>query len=60
MKAYVVTTGTLFGLLVVAHVWRVLEEGAHVAASPMFLVTTILALGVCLWACWLLRGSRRV
>lgn len=54
------TTGALFGLLVVAHVWRVLEEGAHVAASPMFLVTTILAVGVCLWAGWLRRGSRRV
>ncbi len=27
MKAYVVTTGTIFGLLTLAHLWRMVEEG---------------------------------
>ena len=26
MKAYVMTTGAIFGLLVVAHIWRVIAE----------------------------------
>jgi hypothetical protein len=34
MKAYVMTTGILFGLLTMAHVWRVVEEGRHLAADP--------------------------
>jgi hypothetical protein len=33
MKAYVITTGVLFGLLVVAHVMRAFEEGAHVLTN---------------------------
>lgn len=34
MKTYVMTTGVVFGLLVVAHVWRIIEEGSHVAKDP--------------------------
>jgi len=34
MKAYVMITGAVFGLLVLAHVWRVIEEGAHLATEP--------------------------
>ena len=33
MKAYIVTTGTLFGLIVVAHVLRIVAE-PHLAADP--------------------------
>ena len=33
MKAYVMTTGTVFGLLVLVHIWRFIEEGAALAAS---------------------------
>ena len=31
MKTYVATTGVVFGLLTAAHVWRVAEEGRHLA-----------------------------
>ncbi|MGH7724531.1 MAG: hypothetical protein ACREOU_03810 [Candidatus Eiseniibacteriota bacterium] len=59
MKAYVGMTGALFGLLVLAHVWRVLEEGRHLAADPMFVAITIAAAALCAWACILLWRARR-
>lgn len=50
MKAYVIATGVLFGLLTLAHVWRMFEE-PHVASDPWFLLVTIAiaALGVVAW-----------
>jgi len=43
MKAYLVTTGTVFGLIVLAHVWRVFVEGAHLAKEPPFVLVTMAA-----------------
>ena len=31
MKPYVITTGTVFGLIVVAHIWRAVVEGPGIA-----------------------------
>ncbi len=36
MKIYVVTTGAIFGVLTLAHIWRMVEEGSHVATDPFF------------------------
>jgi hypothetical protein len=55
MRAYLVTTGTVFGLIAVAHVWRVLAESRALARDPWFLLTTLLAVGLCGWALRLLR-----
>jgi hypothetical protein len=60
MRAYVMTTGAVFGLLAVAHAWRVFEEGLEVVGNPWFLVTSVAAVAMCLWACRLLRASARV
>lgn len=57
MKAYVVTTGTVFGLLVVAHLWRIVEEGARLARDPWFASVTVAAAALCLWALRLVRAS---
>lgn len=59
MKTYVMTTGTIFGLVVVAHVWRAVEEGAGVTRDPFFLAITALALGLGLWALRVLRTVPR-
>jgi uncharacterized membrane protein len=59
MKAYVMTTGVLFGLLTVAHLWRVLEEGPHLATDPWYVLITLVTAALCLWACRLLRLSAR-
>jgi hypothetical protein len=51
------TTGSVFGLIVAAHVWRVLEEGSHLATEPSFVLLTLAAAGLCLWACRLLKQT---
>jgi hypothetical protein len=55
MKAYVMTTGALFGLLTVVHVWRALEEDSRLATDPWYVLITLAAAALCLWACLLLR-----
>lgn len=56
MKAYVTTTGALFSLLVVAHIWRAVAEGPSVVKSPVFVVSTIVATAMVVWA-WRVRRS---
>lgn len=59
MKAYVITTGAIFGLLTLAHIWRVIAEGTHLATEPAYILFTLGAAILCLWACRLLwRASR--
>jgi hypothetical protein len=55
MKAYLITTGTLFGLLVVAHILRIVMEGPHVMQDPIFVVFTIVGAALAIWAWRLLR-----
>ena len=59
MKAYLITTGTVFGLITLAHIWRVCVENRHLATDPWFIFLTILAAGLCVWAWRLLRRSPR-
>lgn len=42
-------------LLVAAHVARIVLEGWQVASSPVFLVTTLGAAAMCVWAACLYR-----
>jgi hypothetical protein len=53
------TTGILFGLLTMAHVWRVVEEGRHLAADPWYVLITLATAALCVWAWRLLRFSTR-
>jgi len=59
MKSYVITTGAVFGLLTLAHVWRVFAEEPHLATEPSFVLMTVAAAALCLWAWRLLRVSSR-
>jgi hypothetical protein len=52
-------TGILFGLLVVAHIWRVIEEGPGPARDPFFVLITVAAAILCLWAWRVLRPPSR-
>jgi hypothetical protein len=54
MKAYVITTGAVFGLLTLLHLWRVIEEGPQLATEPWYILITIAAAALCLWALRLL------
>jgi len=59
MKAYIMTTGAVFGLLVVAHIWRAIEEGPAVAKDPFYIAITIAAAALCFWAWRLIRLMSR-
>jgi hypothetical protein len=58
MKAYLITTGTLFGLLTLVHIWRIVEE-RHLATDPWYLLITVAAAVLSVWAWRLFRLSTR-
>ena len=59
MKAFIVTAGVAFGLLFLAHVARIFEEGTHLLTQPVFLGTTLGSAAACGWAMVILkRGTR--
>ncbi|PYV86516.1 MAG: hypothetical protein DMG05_19480 [Acidobacteria bacterium] len=55
MKAYVVTTGTVFGLLTLAHLLRIIAEGMQLAKEPWFVLITVASAVLSFWAWRLLR-----
>jgi uncharacterized membrane protein len=57
MKTYLWVTGTVFGLLTVVHIWRMVIESMAPAREPWFLLITAVSLALCLWAFGLLRSS---
>lgn len=48
------TTGIVFGLLVVAHLWRIVAESPALARDPGYLLITLAAGLLSLWAARLL------
>lgn len=56
MKSYVITTGTVFGLLTLVHVWRMFVEGPHRVHDPFFLALTALTACLSVWAVFVLRA----
>ncbi len=58
MRAYLITTGSLFALLTILHVWRVIAEGPQVA-NPWWVLITVAAAGLSVWAWRLLRLAVR-
>jgi hypothetical protein len=59
MKAYVMTTGAVFGLITLAHLLRIFMEGRHLATEPLYILLTVAAASLCLWALRLLWVSKR-
>jgi hypothetical protein len=58
MTAFLTTSGTIFGLIVIAHLARIAFE-PHLARDPWFIVTTVVAAGLSVWAWGLVVRSRR-
>jgi hypothetical protein len=54
MKTYLVVTAAVFGLLVVAHIWRMIVETGSGTHNPWFVAITIAAAALCLWSVRLL------
>lgn len=59
MKAYVVTTGVVFGLLAIAHLCRIAAEGLHLLNNPWWVGITVGAAALSLWAWRVFRVLRR-
>ena len=64
MKPYLVTTGTIFGLIALAHVARTVAERGRLGTDPWFYLEGpglgLVAAGLSLWAwCLLWRSGRR-
>ncbi len=59
MKAYLITTGSVFGLLTLVHVWRIIEEGPQLVRNPWWMLITIAAAALSVWAWRLLRVAAR-
>jgi hypothetical protein len=58
MKAYLLTTITIFGLITGAHVLRLYYE-PHVATEIAFILLTLLSAGLCMWGIRLLLLTSR-
>ena len=58
MKAYVITTGAVFGVLTLLHLWRMIVEGVHLATNPLYILITVAAAGLCVWAVRLIVSTR--
>lgn len=58
MKTYVMTTGAIFGLLTIAHVWRIVVE-SHLAKDLPYIAITVVSAALCLWAVQLIRRAPR-
>ena len=63
MKAYLLTTATIFALLALAHLLRTIAEWGRLTADPWFIVEGpgigLAAAALCLWAWRLFRLSPR-
>jgi hypothetical protein len=59
MKAYVITTGVLFGLLTIAHILRIVTEDAHLAKEPLYILITVASAALCIWAWQVTRRWKR-
>ena len=59
MKAYLVTTGVVFGLITLAHIVRMVMEGPHLLKEPLYIVLTLATAGLCVWAWRVLKLTSR-
>lgn len=58
MRAYVITTGVVFGLLTLAHLLRIAGENPRLAADPGYLAITAASAALCAWAFVVLRRAK--
>jgi hypothetical protein len=57
MRAFLMAAGTVFSLVVLAHVLRYIQEGPRVL-TPWWIAATIVAAGLSVWA-WILAARPR-
>jgi hypothetical protein len=60
MKAYLLTTCVVFGVITVAHIWRGIVEGVQLMQQPWYILMTLVGAALCFWGVLLLRRGPRV
>ena len=55
MRAFVLTAGFIFALILAAHVARLLIEGPGPMVDPIFIASSLASLALVIWAAMLLR-----
>ena len=55
MRAYVITSGAIFGLITIAHLVRLVLE-RRLVPDPVFIIFTLLSAGLTIWAWRVLRS----
>jgi hypothetical protein len=58
MRAYILTSGAIFGLITIAHLVRMILE-RRLVPDPVFILLTLLSAGLTIWAWSVLRASKR-
>ena len=58
MKVYLAISGSVFGLLAIVHVWRMVVE-TSVMHNPWFLLITLVAAALSIWSWRLFLTARR-
>ena len=57
MKSYLAVTGIAFGLIVLAHIARLFDEGVHLLGEPIFVVTSLGSLAMFVWGAILFKRA---
>ncbi|MEO7362856.1 MAG: hypothetical protein ABI120_21165 [Gemmatimonadaceae bacterium] len=57
MRTYIALTGTLFGLIVIAHIARGIQEGSSIY-DPWYVALTSACAALSVWAVMLLRKTK--
>ena len=59
MRAYVLSSGLIFLALALAHAARLVAEGSGPLHNPLFIASSLLGLGMALWAAVSFRSAGR-
>ena len=59
MKAYIITSAAIFGLLTVAHLLRIVMESSRLATEPVYILITLASAALSVWGWYVLRQLNR-
>jgi hypothetical protein len=57
MRTYVLASGVIFLVLALAHAARLVAEGSGPLHNPLFVASSLLGLGMAMWAAVILRSA---